>query len=380
AGRRRRPGRARGPGRPGRLRRPGAGVGAAGVRRDHHGAPGVGRRPAGRARGHPGRRRPARRAAAGAARHLAAAAARSGRRGHGRDRRGVRRRGAAGRRRRALGPAADLRHPPARRPRSGRHARPRRREHRPARARAGAGAGPAAEPEHRPADGGRARPRGRGGARRARGDPTVDGRGARRRELARHRGLRPGDAGDAGAGYTVRNYAGYPAAYVGDITLRDAIAQSCNSALVNARNRLSAADLADAAASLGLGQPLRVDWPAFTGSVPAEMTETELAASLIGQGDVLASPLAMATGAATIQAGEVGRPRLVVGPSELADEGALASETPPHPLTAEEAETLAELMRAVVDTGTARLLQDVPGEPVHAKTGSAEAGEGDEYR
>ena len=182
------------------------------------------------------------------------------------------------------------------------------------------------------------------------------------------------------AGYTIRNYPGYPAAYVDDITLRDAIAQSCNSALVNARNRLSAADLADAAASLGLGQPLRVDWPAFTGSVPAEMTETELAASLIGQGDVLASPLAMATVAATIQAGEVVRPRLVVGPSELADEGALASETPPHPLTAEEAETLAELMRAVVETGTARLLQDVPGEPVHAKTGSAEAGEGDEYR
>lgn len=37
-------------------------------------------------------------------------------------------------------------------------------------------------------------------------------------------------------------------------------------------------------------------------------------------------------------------------------------------------------MRAVVDEGTGILLSDVPGEPIHAKTGSAEVGEGDSYR
>ncbi|WP_052436932.1 penicillin-binding transpeptidase domain-containing protein [Georgenia sp. SUBG003] len=33
-------------------------------------------------------------------------------------------------------------------------------------------------------------------------------------------------------GYTVGNYPGYPAAYLGDITMADAVAQSCNSALI----------------------------------------------------------------------------------------------------------------------------------------------------
>ncbi|WP_460980198.1 penicillin-binding transpeptidase domain-containing protein, partial [Pseudactinotalea suaedae] len=182
------------------------------------------------------------------------------------------------------------------------------------------------------------------------------------------------------SGRTIRNYPGYPSAYVGDITLTEALAQSCNSALINARDQLTPQQLADAAASLGLGQALRVDWPAYTGTVPTEMTDTELAASLIGQGDILASPLAMAVVAATIQAGEVVTPRLVLEPDDLADGGAAAGDAPAQPLSAEEAQTLAAFMRAVVEEGTATLLADVPGEPVHAKTGSAEAGEGEDYR
>ena len=37
-------------------------------------------------------------------------------------------------------------------------------------------------------------------------------------------------------------------------------------------------------------------------------------------------------------------------------------------------------MGGVVSEGTANLLADVPGTPVHAKTGSAQAGEGDDAR
>jgi cell division protein FtsI/penicillin-binding protein 2 len=37
-------------------------------------------------------------------------------------------------------------------------------------------------------------------------------------------------------------------------------------------------------------------------------------------------------------------------------------------------------MRGVVTGGTATLLGEVPGEPVHAKSGSAEAGEGGDAR
>ncbi|HLT85367.1 MAG TPA: penicillin-binding transpeptidase domain-containing protein [Phototrophicaceae bacterium] len=181
-------------------------------------------------------------------------------------------------------------------------------------------------------------------------------------------------------GYGLTNYPDYPSAYLGDISMTDAIAQSCNTALINARDGLTAQDLADAAAALGLGQPLSVGWEAFTGSVPSEMTATGLAASLIGQGDVLASPLAMATVAASVQAGERVTPRLVLGPEDLADDDGASVEAPSAPLTGEEAAVLSGYMRAVVEGGTGILLADVPGEPVHAKTGSAEVGSGDTYR
>ena len=47
---------------------------------------------------------------------------------------------------------------------------------------------------------------------------------------------------------------------------------------------------------LGTGNALDLGFPAYLGSVPADSTGTEHAASLIGQGRVEASPLAMATG------------------------------------------------------------------------------------
>ncbi|WP_345042012.1 penicillin-binding transpeptidase domain-containing protein [Georgenia daeguensis] len=180
-------------------------------------------------------------------------------------------------------------------------------------------------------------------------------------------------------GYTVGNYPGYPAAYLGEITMADAIAQSCNSALINARDSLTPEAMADAGAALGLGRDLAGTWPGFLGSVPAGVSGTGFAASLIGQGEVLASPLAMATVAASVQAGAAVAPTLVLGPEEIADDPARVT-APPVPLTAEEADVLRGYMRGVVTGGTATLLAEVPGGPVHAKSGSAEAGEGGDAR
>jgi cell division protein FtsI/penicillin-binding protein 2 len=53
-----------------------------------------------------------------------------------------------------------------------------------------------------------------------------------------------------------------------------------------------------------------------------------------------------------------------------------AEADPAAPLTPEEADALRDMMRAVVAEGTARFLQDVPGDPVGAKTGTAEFGTG----
>ena len=49
-------------------------------------------------------------------------------------------------------------------------------------------------------------------------------------------------------------------------------------------------------------------------------------------------------------------------------------------MTAAEAKQLRELFRAVVTEGSGRFLADVPGEPVSAKTGTAEFGTDDPPR
>ena len=176
-------------------------------------------------------------------------------------------------------------------------------------------------------------------------------------------------------GYEFENYPGYPAGSVGTIPLREAIAQSCNTGLIAEHARITAADLAAAAASLGVGatMPDGASWPFpwFSGTVPADATGTAHAAALIGQGGVLVSPLAMAGVAASVAAGETVTPTLVVV------EGAGAPTPPAQPLTAEEAATLQELMRGVVTDGTSTFLRDVPGEPVGAKSGTAQYGTDD---
>lgn len=91
------------------------------------------------------------------------------------------------------------------------------------------------------------------------------------------------------------------------------------------------------------------------------------AAATIGQGRVLASPAAMAQLAATIARGSWAAPRLVLQPTP----------TGSPPAAQPDGERLAavrDLMRGVVEGGTASALADVPGPPVHAKTGTAEDG------
>lgn len=164
------------------------------------------------------------------------------------------------------------------------------------------------------------------------------------------------------------NYSDFPTSALGDISLRTAFAESCNTAFIGLRDGAPQAAIADAAAALGLATEPALGAPAFLGSVPGDAGGTGHAAALIGQGEVLASPLGMATAAASVAAGETVVPRFV----EDVDAGA-----PSGTLTADEAEALSELMRAAVTDGTADFLADVPGEPVGAKTGTAEFGDGD---
>ena len=115
-------------------------------------------------------------------------------------------------------------------------------------------------------------------------------------------------------GRSFKNYDDYPSSALGDIPFVQAIAQSCNTALIANADRLAAGDLSAAAAALGLGVDHDLGFGVYFGQVPPAETETGAAADLIGQGTVLASPFAMATVAASVAAGRTVLPVLLPGP------------------------------------------------------------------
>lgn len=191
-------------------------------------------------------------------------------------------------------------------------------------------------------------------------------------------------------GRSFSNYPDYPASALGDVPLRTAFAQSCNTAFISARDQAPQSALVDAAGSLGLVPDADLGFAAFLGAVPSDSDGTDHAASMIGQGRVLASPLGMATVAASVAAGATVTPRLVVEtgaavPDDTETGDASAEPTPAAtgtqtsrpavPLTGAEAETLRTLMRAVVTEGGATFLRDAPGGEVLAKTGTAQFGD-----
>ena len=90
---------------------------------------------------------------------------------------------------------------------------------------------------------------------------------------------------------------------------------------------------------------------------------------MIGQGTVLASPMAMATVVASVVKGSAVLPRL------LPDHEAEARGSRPSRSPRAEARQLRTMMRAVVERGSGSVLGDLPGGPVIAKTGTAEFGD-----
>ena len=169
----------------------------------------------------------------------------------------------------------------------------------------------------------------------------------------------------------VANFDGYPSEYEGEISFADAVAQSCNTVFVNQWEDISPQQEHDAAVALGLVPEPIVGFDGATlGSVPTDTEGAEHAAGLFGQGVVEASPLGMATVAASVAAGETVSPVLVSDPSvDPTENENLPGETP---LTEDEANTLGDLMEGPVEYGTVPALEDVPGAPVQAKTGTAQ--------
>ncbi len=181
------------------------------------------------------------------------------------------------------------------------------------------------------------------------------------------------------AGVRIDNVESYPAEFTGSITLTEALAHSCNTTFVDQHDRIDQAELAEAAAALGLGVPAELPVPAFWGEVPQEEPPAQHAAAMFGQGRTLVSPLSMARLTASVAAGELVTPRLV-STEDLPEDGATAGPGPEEPLTAEEAEQLRTMMRAVVSSGHLGVLQELEPDSAIGKTGTAEFGDEDPPR
>ncbi len=148
----------------------------------------------------------------------------------------------------------------------------------------------------------------------------------------------------------------------GEINLIRAFAVSCNTAFVNLRESMTEADMKRAALLYGFDdtQPLPIQ--SYGGSYPVPLNDVVAAAAAFGQGQVQTSPLQMASVAAAVAGGAWRRP-FVAGHATVV-----------HPIPATVDTQLQAMMRAVVTSGTADVLQ-FPG-LVYGKTGTAEYGSG----
>lgn len=152
----------------------------------------------------------------------------------------------------------------------------------------------------------------------------------------------------------------------GPITLTEAMAVSCNTAFANLAAEVGPEALADAAEIFGFDAPYDVGLPGGGARFPLPASAPELAHAAIGQGQVEASPVHMASVAAAAATGAWHPPRLI------ADDGEPEADAPPVP--EEIHPTLVGLLRNAVAEGTGRAA-DRPG--VHGKTGTAEFGDAD---
>ena len=140
-------------------------------------------------------------------------------------------------------------------------------------------------------------------------------------------------------------------------------AQSCNNAFTTQWPHLSGALARTAKDYYGLDQKWDIGITGASASyfnAPASASGSELAEEAFGQGELVASPLAMASVAATVDAGMFKQPILLPG----------AKQVTATALPASTDAQLKQMMQAVVTSGTAAPIGFGPG--VYAKTGTAD--------
>ncbi|MBS1887085.1 MAG: hypothetical protein JSU06_07840 [Actinobacteria bacterium] len=160
-------------------------------------------------------------------------------------------------------------------------------------------------------------------------------------------------------------------------TFREAFAESCNADFLPLGPKIGDKKMVETAEAFGFNAPPTLYAPSIVKELePAESTipkeigeEVELAVSAIGQGQVLATPLQMASVAQTIANGGVRMPTSIVQTKKLRP-----TMKPVRVMSKKTAEQLTELMTGVVTEGTGTAGAIAAGQ-VAGKTGTAELGQ-----
>ena len=162
----------------------------------------------------------------------------------------------------------------------------------------------------------------------------------------------------------------------GKVTLRQALAISCNTAFAWLGNQLGADALRTQSQLFGFDERFNIPLRAATSRFPENPDEPQVALSAIGQFDVRATPLQMAMVSAAIAYGGVSlRPYLVQeirGP-DLAIVQTTQPEIYQEAMTAVNAALLKDMMVEVVENGTGSNAR-ISGVSVGGKTGTAQTG------
>jgi cell division protein FtsI/penicillin-binding protein 2 len=159
-------------------------------------------------------------------------------------------------------------------------------------------------------------------------------------------------------------------------TFRQAFAESCNADFAPLGPKIGNDDLVATAEKFGFNAPPSLYAPKIVREVePAESSipqdigeEVDLGVSAIGQGEVLATPLEMASVAQTVANGGVREPTSIVANRKLRPDA-----EPVRVMSKQTAKELTELMIGVVTEGTGTA-GAIPQAQVAGKTGTAELG------
>ncbi|KAB3519152.1 penicillin-binding protein 2 [Corynebacterium sp. zg254] len=171
---------------------------------------------------------------------------------------------------------------------------------------------------------------------------------------------------------TLENYAGSTCAGGGTTTLRQAFAESCNTAFADLVNRHSIEDFTNMARAFGVGESLdNVGIPVVDSRIGDIQDRAALAQSSIGQRDIALTPLQNAVIAATIaNGGQRMEPHLIkqITGADLSPIRKTKAKKVNDPITPQVAQQLKELMIGAE--------QHAGGDAsIASKTGTAEHGE-----